>query len=184
MFALFSKLFNNKNTSIHPTAAAAAASSDDDDNDSGVELKEELKEELEEELEEELPESDKIYVRLACGKIEEYYGYHTYTNGSNILIDKYKNKRTGPFYNLDEMLVAKDALPYRYVHPYEKDINGTINKNDGKKSVCKNCEAYAEWEQVGEDIMICTERCLTCSKMEYIYKVMRIQRRWRDYKNI
>lgn len=162
-----SKLSGVKMSSIHPFEPSVTTS---DEWGVGEEIEED--------------EANKIYVRLACGKIETYYGFHTFKNGSKILIDKEKNWRTGPFKNLDKMLVDKNALPYRYVHPYEKDINGNMYISDsGDKSNCKNCEAYGIWEKVGNDIMICAERCLSCRKQQYFYKVMRIQRKWRHYKN-
>lgn len=130
-------------------------------------------------------EEDKIYVRLACGKIEVYYGYHTFGDGSKILLDKKGNWRTGPFVNLEELIVDKDTKEYNYVKPYEKDIHGNIFKRStGELSNCKNCEAYALWTKYGDDIMICTERCLSCIKATYMYNIRRIQRKWRIYKHI
>ena len=128
---------------------------------------------------------DKIYVRLACGKIKEYYGYHTFDSGQKILLDKKGNRRTGPFDNLDTLIVDKYATPYNYVKPYEKDIQGNIFKcSTGEPSICKNCEAYGIWEKYGDNIMICTERCLTCTNAQYGYKIRRIQRKWRKHKHI
>ena len=81
-------------------------------------------------------EDDGICVRLACGKIETYYGYHTYSDGYKILTNKEGRRVTGPFNNLERMIVNTCATAYRYVKPYEKDIDGTIIKRDtGELSV-------------------------------------------------
>tara|TARA_B110000908_G_scaffold155943_1_gene194614 strand:+ start:1442 stop:2098 length:657 start_codon:yes stop_codon:yes gene_type:complete len=132
-----------------------------------------------------LGEEDAIYIRIPCGIVRKYYGFHTFDDGSKILIDKNGNWRTGPFKNLEDLLVNKYSTDYQYVTPYEKDINGHIHKTDtGERAVCKNCLAYGKWEHCNNNIQICVERCLNCRNAEYQYKVLRIQRKWRQYKNI
>ena len=135
-------------------------------------------------------ESDKIspppkYFRLPCGKLRLYsvLGDHKEFGKSF----NYGNSctGTGPYKEWESMIVEAEACDYRYLKPYAKKIDGTFHLDDDDNLwACKNCEAYATWELYDSDIMICTERCLNCTKEIYFHKVIRIQRKWKKYKNI
>ena len=123
--------------------------------------------------------------RLHCGKLHEYSTLKDHGEFGKSFQTKHGEWGTGPFKEWENMIVDKSALDYKWLHPYVKDINGKYFKeDDGSLSYCKNCEAYGDWGKIGNNIMICIERCLSCKNGEYEFKVQGIQRRWREYKNI
>lgn len=123
--------------------------------------------------------------RLACGKLREYSTLEDHGEFGKVFKTKCGEWGSGPFKEWQNMIVDKSAQDYKWLHPYVKDINGKhLKENDGSLHYCKNCEAHGEWEKVENDIMICIERCLNCTNGEYVFKVRRIQRRWREHMNI
>jgi len=148
-------------------------SSDTDDNLSGTVLAEDS---------ESIDESSEVHrFRLPCGKIVLYSELQDHGTFGKAFKKINWDWGTGPYREWESMIVDEDAIDYKYLTPYEKDINGHINKDDdGNLSVCKNCEAYATWKRYG-DIMIRTGGCTNCINDNYRNKIIRIQNRWRSY---
>lgn len=125
------------------------------------------------------------FFRLPCGKIRPYSTLNDHGQFGKDFRRMNGGWGTGPYKNWESMIVDSDAVDFKYLKPYEKDIDGNFYKNDdGEISSCKNCEAYGYYEKYGPDIMICTKRCINCINANYQYKIMRIQRKWREYKHI
>ena len=123
--------------------------------------------------------------RLLCGKLREYSTLEDHREFGKVFRNKHGGWGTGPFKEWENMIVDESAQNYTWLHPYVKDINGKYFKeDDGSLSYCKNCEAYGDWEKIGNNIMICIGRCLNCKNGEYTFKVLRIQKQWRKHKNI
>ena len=127
-------------------------------------------------------ESDDVRrFRLPCGKIELYSELKDHGTFGKAFKKINWDWGTGPYKEWENMIVGADAIHYKYLKPYTKDINGEFHKNDdGELFVCKNCEAYATWERC-DNVMIRIEGCTNCFHDNYYNKIVRIQRYWRKY---
>jgi hypothetical protein len=124
------------------------------------------------------------FFRLPCGKLRQYSTLKDYGQFGKVFLNSTDNWGSGPYKNWRSMIVNSDANNLNYLKPYPKDIDGNFFKEeDGSLHHCKNCLAYGKWIFCS-GIMILNEGCLSCMNSKYINKVMRIQKKWREYKHI
>ena len=131
------------------------------------------------------PTTPRHRFRLPCGQIKSYSKLTDYKNFGKVFKSIGSEWGTGPYKEWQSMIVDEYAIDYPYVKAYTKKINRDLFRDEYyNMDVCKNCEAYGDWEMYDSRIMICKMRCTNCVQAEYNYKVMRIQRCWRLHKSI